>query len=156
MFIYSNSVSHKVGVKQFNSKRFRNVPIKIERLPRVDVVLLSHDHYDHLDENTVIELNKKFGQNLTWLVPVGKAKWFDSVGIKNNLHEFSWWQTKKIDNLEFAFTPAQHWSTDHNKSLWGGWAVIGPKKRFYFAGDTGELLFKIFSCIKFFIMFGFV
>ena len=123
-------------------KRFRDVPIKIDRLPRVDTILLSHNHYDHLDENSVDELNKKFGQNLTWLIPVGTAKWFKSVGVKNNLHEFSWWQTKTIDNLEFVFTPAQHWSTrgllDRNKSLWGGWIVVGPKKRFYFTGDTGK------------------
>ena len=123
-------------------KRFRDVPIQIDRIPRIDAVILSHNHYDHLDENSVVDLDKKFGKNLTWLIPVGTAKWFESAGIKNNLNELSWWQSIKLDNLEFVFTPAQHWSTrglfDRNKSLWGGFVVIGPKKRFYFAGDSGK------------------
>ena len=131
-------MSHKIGIK--DSKRFRDVPIKIDRIPRVDVVLLSHDHYDHLDEYSVKELNKKFGESLTWLIPVGTTKWFESVGVKKNVYEFSWWQSKTLDNLEFVYTPAQHWSTNSNRSLWGGWVVIGPKIRFYFAGDTGEFL----------------
>ena len=140
--LFSLTTYRASPVQFMGPKRFRDVPIKIDRIPRVDTILLSHNHYDHLDENSVDELNKKFGQNLTWLIPVGTANCFKSVGVKNNLHEFSWWQTKTIDNLEFVFTPAQHWSTrgllDRNKSLWGGFVVIGPKKRFYFTGDTGE------------------
>ncbi len=91
-------------------KRYRNVPIGIERIPRVDIVLISHNHYDHLDEDSVLELNQKFGQNLSWFVPMGIKSWFTSNKILKNVYELNWWETIKNDNFEIVFTPAQHWS----------------------------------------------
>ena len=137
------------------------MPIEINRIPRVDIVLISHNHYDHLDENSVEQLHAKFGSNLKWLVPLGIAKWFQSNGIEINVIEFNWWQSMKFDDLEFVFSPAQHWSGRSLfdrfevikqslweflnrilnfrvwKTLWGGWIVLGQKKRLYYAGDTG-------------------
>ena len=91
-------------------KRYRNVPIEINRIPRVDIVVISHNHYDHLDEDSVIALNEKFGTKLTWCVPLGIKKWFTSLEIYN-VHELNWWQSRNIDELELVFTPAQHWSS---------------------------------------------
>lgn len=132
-------------IKLVSKKRYRDAPIQIDRIPRVDAVILSHNHRDHLDKKSVIELNAKFGNEITWFIPIGTASWFESVDITSNLHELTWWQTQKLDKLEFVFTPAQHWSGynlvfDRNRSLWGGWIVLGTKKRFYFAGDTGKYI----------------
>jgi len=101
-------------------KRYRPVPISIERIPKVDAVVVSHNHYDHLDYASIIKLNEKFGEKgIQWFVGAGTAKWFKSIGIEKNVYELSWWQSKKHDDLEFVFTPAQHWCTrsvnDRNK-----------------------------------------
>lgn len=103
-------------------KRYRPVPIVINRIPRVDAVIISHNHYDHLDYQSVIDLNKKFGpMGLNWFVGEGTASWFSSCGITQNVHELMWWKSKKFNNLEFVFTPAQHWCArgvaDRNKVL---------------------------------------
>ena len=91
-------------------KRYRNVPIEIKRIPRVDIVVISHNHYDHLDEESVKDLNEKFGTKITWFVPLGIKKWFSSLEIYN-VYELNWWQSRRIDNLVVFFTPAQHWSS---------------------------------------------
>jgi N-acyl-phosphatidylethanolamine-hydrolysing phospholipase D len=101
-------------------KRFRPVPILINQIPRVDVVLITHNHYDHLDYESIMNLNEKFDVNgISWFVGAGTAQWFMSVGININIFEFNWWQSKKFKDLEFVFTPAQHWSqrglNDENK-----------------------------------------
>ena len=124
--------------------------MKIEELSPIDFVLLSHDHYDHLDEKSVLEIARKFPL-AQWLVPEGVKKWFLKKRI-NRVHEFCWWQ-KQIWNIgDFTITatsvPAQHFSGrsifNTNKTLWMGLVVeiesnkTGHfKKRFYFAGDTG-------------------
>lgn len=123
-------------------KRYRPVPIKINDLPRVDAVVISHNHYDHLDYQSVIDLNRKFADHgIGWFVGLGTAEWFHSCGITKNVFELNWWESKKFKDLEFVFTPSQHWCTrtsfDRNKALWGSWTVIGKNRRFFFAGDTG-------------------
>lgn len=122
-------------------ERFRPVPIDIASIPKVDAVVISHNHYDHLDSNSVKQLNEKFGSKIQWFVGSGLRNWFSSFGINENLNELLWWETKKYNNLEFIFTPAQHWSArgvnDRCQTLWGSWTIIGQKKRFFFAGDTG-------------------
>lgn len=127
-------------------KRYRHVPFTIDRLPRLDAVLISHNHYDHMDYESIKQLNERFNglngrDKLHWFSGLGNAQWFRDNNINENVHELDWWQSKKVKNLEFVFTPAQHWCArgifDRNKALWGSWTVIGAKKRFFFAGDTG-------------------
>ncbi|XP_062602480.1 N-acyl-phosphatidylethanolamine-hydrolyzing phospholipase D-like [Saccostrea cucullata] len=125
------------------NKRYRPSPCKIEELPKVDVVLVSHSHYDHLDYSSVQKLNNKFGDSLHWFVPVGLRSWMESAGCLK-VTELSWWEEAKFRNKEeflIACTPTQHFSGrtlfDNNKSLWASWVVKGPKSTFFFAGDTG-------------------
>jgi N-acyl-phosphatidylethanolamine-hydrolysing phospholipase D len=109
-------------------KRFRPVPIPIERIPHVDAVVISHNHYDHLDHQSVLDLNKKLNKKtqengVNWFVGKGTAEWFQSIGVsKEKVHELEWWESKKLNNLEFVFTPAQHWCRrsmfDKNKVLY--------------------------------------
>ena len=83
-------------------KRYRNPPIEIKKLPRLDIVLISHNHYDHLDEDSVLEINTKFGQNVSWFVPMGIKKWFESIYITKNVYELNWWETIKIESFEIV------------------------------------------------------
>ena len=125
-------------------KRYRDIPCTVHDLPsNLDAVVISHNHYDHLDMPTVTVLNARYGVDLCWFVPQGLASWFESAGC-DNVIELDWWEENCIpekSHVSFVFVPAQHWSkrtlSDDNKSLWGGWAIIGPNTRFYFSGDTG-------------------
>ncbi|XP_075064849.1 N-acyl-phosphatidylethanolamine-hydrolyzing phospholipase D-like isoform X1 [Mixophyes fleayi] len=124
-------------------KRFRGPPCSIEQLPIINAVVISHNHYDHLDYNTVLGLNARFGNELRWFVPLGLLNWMQSCGCENVI-ELDWWEQNCVpghDEVAFVFTPCQHWCKrtpkDDNKVLWGSWAVLGPSNRFYFAGDTG-------------------
>lgn len=124
-------------------KRFRRPPCSIGELPRIDAVLISHNHYDHLDYNSVIALNERFGNELRWFVPLGLLDWMQKCGCENVI-ELDWWEENCVpghDKVTFVFTPSQHWCKrtlmDDNKVLWGSWSVLGPWNRFFFAGDTG-------------------
>ncbi|KAG8577148.1 hypothetical protein GDO81_010080 [Engystomops pustulosus] len=123
-------------------KRFRGPPCAIDQLPKIDAVVISHTHYDHLDYNTVLGLNARFGTELRWFVPLGLLNWMQSCGCENVI-ELDWWEQNCVpghDEVTFVFTPCQHWCKrtpfDDNKVLWGSWSVLGPSNRFYFAGDT--------------------
>lgn len=124
-------------------KRYRDPPCTIEQLPRLDAVMISHTHYDHLDADSVSALNTRFGSALRWFVPLGLAEWMQKAGCEN-VTELDWWVGSRIpghDNVSFFCTPAQHWCkrspVDDNKTLWGSWSIVGPHSRFFFAGDTG-------------------
>ena len=85
-------------------------------------MVISHNHYDHLDHSSVMQLHERFGDeknNLQWFVGAGLKSWFNSCGIKTNVHELQWWESRKYKNMEFVFTIAQHWSSrglhDRNK-----------------------------------------
>ena len=107
-------------------------------LPRIDVVVISHDHYDHLDLPTVTQLAA--AHDPLFLVPLGLGKWFADNGI-TRVEEMDWWQTKDHRGLRFVCVPTQHFSQrtlwDRDRRLWSSWAVIAPSRRFYFSGDTG-------------------
>ncbi|XP_035207769.1 N-acyl-phosphatidylethanolamine-hydrolyzing phospholipase D-like [Stegodyphus dumicola] len=124
-------------------KRYRDPPCSIHDLPHINAVVISHSHYDHLDYNTVLLLNARFGTDIRWFVPLGLQTWMQQVGCENVV-ELDWWEENCVpehSDTFFVFTPAQHWSkrtiADDNKVLWGSWCILGPKYRFFFAGDTG-------------------
>lgn len=117
-------------------------PLDHPDLPKIDAVLLSHNHYDHLDKGSVKQLNSRFGGRLRWYVPLGLKSWFTERGV-SNVVELDWWQEAAHPNssVRVVLTPAQHWSMrspwSRKASLWGGWAVLGERRRFWFAGDSG-------------------
>jgi N-acyl-phosphatidylethanolamine-hydrolysing phospholipase D len=118
-------------------RRFTPPGIAFDDLPPIDLVLISHDHYDHLDEATVRRLARTF--NPRFVVPLGIKAWLADRGIMN-VSELDWGQTVTVKGLEIVCTPAQHGSgravLDSGQRLWASWVVIGSK-RFYFAGDSG-------------------
>lgn len=120
-------------------KRRTPLPFEIEDLPPVDVVLISHNHYDHLDEASIKALVAR-NPDIHILVPLGDANLVRQWGAKQ-VTELDWWQTIEIKGVKFQPTAVQHWSKrglfDRNKSLWSGWMVDWPDYRYYFTGDTG-------------------
>jgi N-acyl-phosphatidylethanolamine-hydrolysing phospholipase D len=120
-------------------RRFVHPGIRIEDLPQIDFVLISHNHYDHLDLPTLKTLARRSAETL-FIVPEGNRATLNRAGIEN-LREFNWGEELEYGALTIHCLPSQHWSkrslTDTNKGLWASWAVTGPDKRFYHAGDTG-------------------
>ena len=114
--------------------------LSLAQLPHIDVVLVSHNHYDHLDEPSVRALNAQVGGPPLFVVPLGLKAWLAEVGIANAV-ELDWWQMHHIGKTEIVLTPVQHWSgrglTDRLATLWGGYAVFSPGLQWYFSGDTG-------------------
>jgi N-acyl-phosphatidylethanolamine-hydrolysing phospholipase D len=110
--------------------------IALNQLPKVDFVLLSHDHYDHLDRSTIEYLAQ---HGVRFVVPLGLGEWIRSAGGRAT--ELDWWQETELGGLRIHCVPAQHFSArtlwDRQRRLWCGWVVTGPSRRFYFAGDTG-------------------
>ena len=118
--------------------RFTPPGIALKDLPPIDVVLISHDHYDHLDEPTVRRLAQAF--NPLFAVPLGIKAWLADRGI-TNVVELDWSESVKVKGLEIVCAPAQHGSgrslTDGGHRLWASWAVLGRERHFYHGGDTG-------------------
>ena len=120
-------------------KRLIAPAISLEELQRIDVVTVSHNHYDHLDIVSLKTLYK-LNPNALFLVSKGDMDLLVRSGIQN-VTEFLWWENIKVKNTLFTFTPVQHWSArgfrDRNKSLWGGWFMQSSDSTIYHAGDTG-------------------
>jgi N-acyl-phosphatidylethanolamine-hydrolysing phospholipase D len=114
--------------------------IALSDLPPIDVVLVSHNHYDHLDRGSVMQLNARSQGQTLFLVPLGLKAFFADAGIANVI-ELEWWDVRRVAGIDFQLVPVQHWSArslwDRNETLWGGWAVFAPDLRWYFSGDTG-------------------
>jgi N-acyl-phosphatidylethanolamine-hydrolysing phospholipase D len=118
--------------------------VALGELPRIDVVLVSHNHYDHLDEASVRALAAQPGGPPLFVVPLGVKAWMADAGI-GNVVELDWWQTHHVaapaGPVEIVLTPAQHWSgrtlADRLATLWGGFAVFAPDFHFFYSGDTG-------------------
>jgi L-ascorbate metabolism protein UlaG (beta-lactamase superfamily) len=125
--------------RRMGPKRVRSPGVALAELPGIDVILLSHNHYDHLDIATLTQLRKSFDP--TVLAAANDARILRPLGFKP-IHELDWWDTMPInDTLKVTFVPAQHFSArgpfDRQKSLWGGYMLESRGRRLYFAGDTG-------------------
>lgn len=119
-------------------KRFFPPPLAIAELPAVDVVIISHDHYDHLDVPTVRALSAR---GVRWLVPLGVGAHLAAWGVPDSLiTELDWWDATQIGGLTITATPARHFSgrglTDSGRTLWAGWAFTGLVHRVFYSGDT--------------------
>ncbi|HEY5929912.1 MAG TPA: MBL fold metallo-hydrolase [Burkholderiales bacterium] len=114
--------------------------LDFDALPHVDVVVISHSHYDHLDRGTVQRLNAQKGGPPMFFVPLALKAWFHEQGI-DNVTELDWWGSHDYMGLKFNLAPVQHWSArtpwDTNKTLWGSWVIEHPQMRFLFGGDFG-------------------
>lgn len=137
--IWSNRCS---PVPFFGPKRKHPPVIPLDQLPKIDYVLVSHDHYDHLDKSTIDRLHQ-LHPDILWIVPKGVKKWFENFRIPN-CSELNWWEEIDINShLRITAVPSQHFSgrraPDLNKTLWSGFVVedLLHNKTFYFVGDTG-------------------
>lgn len=120
--------------------RFHLPPVDIKDLPPLDAVIISHDHYDHLDMNSIKELVDT--TDALFLVPLGVGAHLEEWGIPaNRLRELDWWDEIQIGAIKIAATPSRHFSGrglfNRDSTLWASWTIIGPNHRVYFSGDTG-------------------
>jgi L-ascorbate metabolism protein UlaG (beta-lactamase superfamily) len=138
--------SKRASPLQFIGPKRRTPPaLNIEQLPQIDFIVISHNHYDHLDYNSIRQLFARC-PNLVMIVPLGLKKTLLKWGIRHII-ELDWWDGVTIDGLTFSATPAKHWSNralfDKNKVLWCGWMIQSGTnshkrgKSLYFMGDTG-------------------
>ena len=124
-------------------KRYTKPAITIDRLPHIDAVVISHNHYDHLDLDSIEKLEELFDPQ--WYVPLKNASLLESVAVPNlRIHELDWWETSTLNQkrkIAFTATPAQHWSArglfDRNEMLWASWVIHINHHKVFFGGDTG-------------------
>jgi len=122
-------------------KRVAPPGLAFENLPDIDMVVISHDHYDALDKPTILKLyQRKGGADTVFVVPLGFKSWFHDLGIRNVV-ELDWWEAHRQKGLTATAVPVQHWSKrsmfSRNKTLWAGWVVRSERFRFFFCGDSG-------------------
>jgi len=121
-------------------RRFHAPPIALADLPKIDAVLISHDHYDHLDMDTVRALAARGSK---FFVPLGIGAHLERWGVPAaQVEELEWWQERTLGNgVRIVCTPTRHYSgrglNNRSSTLWSSWAVVGPKHRFFYSGDTG-------------------
>lgn len=115
------------------------LPIEIEKLPKIDAIIMSHDHYDHLDYGSIMKLKDKTEQ---FYMPLGVGAHFRKWGVDSSrIYELDWWQEIALDDLKFTCTPARHFSgrglTDRGATLWGSWVIQSADEKIFFSGDSG-------------------
>jgi L-ascorbate metabolism protein UlaG (beta-lactamase superfamily) len=120
-------------------RRYSVPPISLEALPPIDAVVISHDHYDHLDHRTLLAMKD---WSTTFFVPLGVGAHLAYWGIPEaRIVELDWWERRSVGPVEIVCTPARHASGrtlfDKDRTLWAGYALIGPRHRVYYSGDTG-------------------
>lgn len=123
----------------FGPKRFHPPPIPLDDLTGIDAVVISHNHYDHLDKNTILHLA---GQGTHIYLPLGNGTLLRNWNVpEDQIHEMDWWQEATLGELRLVATPARHYSSrgifDFQKTLWLSWSIVGPQHRFFFSGDSG-------------------
>jgi len=136
--VWSNVVS---PFSFIGPKRFFAPPLKLDELPSLDGIIISHDHYDHLDEKTIRILSKN--KDLRYFCALGVSKWLTAFGIsRDKIHEFDWWDELDLgDGFKIAATPARHfsgrWIGDRFKTLWASWVIKSSRHTIYFGADSG-------------------
>ncbi|NCN41266.1 MBL fold metallo-hydrolase [bacterium] len=144
--IFSNRAS---PFSWLGPKRVHPPAIELNDLPEIHFVVISHNHYDHMDVDSIRQLSER--NNPVFIVPLGNEKLIRAMGAKQVI-ELDWWQSHNIEksNVLVTLTPAHHWSArglfDRNEALWGGYVIDSKSLKIFFAGDTGYS--KIFSEIK--------
>jgi L-ascorbate metabolism protein UlaG (beta-lactamase superfamily) len=123
----------------FGPKRFYEPPIPLDELPPVDAVVLSHDHYDHLNEETIKALRDRVP---LFIAPLGVGAHLEYWGVDaDKIAETDWWESVQVGSLKLVCTPARHFSgrffTTRNQTLWSGWAILGSERKAYYSGDSG-------------------
>ncbi|WP_414148639.1 MBL fold metallo-hydrolase [Erwinia sp. BNK-24-b] len=123
----------------YGPQRKTPAALEIDDLPSLDCVLISHNHYDHLDTPTIKKILRRF-PHVQFVVPLGLAPWFRKKGAKQ-VTQLDWWEKADVVGLEVFAVPARHWSMrtpyDRNRSLWCGWVVKNSALSFWFSGDSG-------------------
>lgn len=121
--------------------RFHRPPLPLEELPPIDAVIISHDHYDHLDHATIVALAQR--PNVVFAVPLGVGAHLEHWGVPpERIHDHDWWAETKLDGLTLTAVPSRHFSgrsplfLDEDRTLWAGWVVRTDEHRVYFSGDT--------------------
>jgi L-ascorbate metabolism protein UlaG (beta-lactamase superfamily) len=119
--------------------RFYSPPLPLDELPEVDVIIISHDHYDHLDFETVSRLKD---EPVRWIVPLGVGAHLAHWGVSNTrIDELDWWEHTTVKGVTLTATPARHfsgrWVDRFLSTLWAGWAMRGPEHAVFYSGDTG-------------------
>ncbi len=121
-------------------KRYVPPPISFDELPRIDIVVVSHSHYDHLDLATLKRLAEQVGGPPRYFLGLGLKAWAQRHGIPN-VQELDWWDRVEISGIALHFVPVQHWSArtpwDRDRTLWGAWVIAHETRRIFFGGDFG-------------------
>ena len=145
--VFSNTAGPIQGL---GPARLTPLPFSDGELPHIDVVLISHDHFDHLDLTTVKAISQQAGGAPVFFAGTGLGDWFASQ-VGRRATEFSWWHETRVGDTDFQFVPAQHNSGrsafHKNTSLWGGWVIRRAGKQLYFPGDTAFVA-ELFSDIR--------
>jgi N-acyl-phosphatidylethanolamine-hydrolysing phospholipase D len=121
-------------------KRITPPALDFADLPHIDIVVVSHNHYDHMDAETLVRLAAQPGGPPRYFVGLGLKRWFEARGIQTAV-ELDWWDSRVVKGVTLHFVPTQHWSKrtlwNENQTLWGGWMIESPRFRLFHAGDTG-------------------
>ena len=132
--------TNAVPISPFPIKRFSDNTLDfIKTFPQIDLVLLTHDHYDHLDLESIELFTPKVKE---YYVALGCSRHLEKWGItKGKIKEFDWWDRSNFEGIDITFTPTRHFSgrglTDRAKCLWGGWVLQTAQENIYFSGDSG-------------------
>jgi L-ascorbate metabolism protein UlaG (beta-lactamase superfamily) len=141
-FLLDPVFSERASMVQWaGPQRLHPSPIRLDEIPEVDAVLISHNHYDHLDYATIQALAQR---PVTFYVPLGVGETLESWGCRwDQIVELDWWGERTQDNVQIVCAPARHFSGrglfDRDKTLWASWCLLTEGQRVYFGGDSGQM-----------------